>query len=148
MLYGRLEDEMLDELGQHMSQSDALGSEWDWVREQLRHGRSGHAAAPKRWLCHNSFGLLRRNVVANVLNMPVKTFSISMGERAFRQAKAEADRAGLSMSAWMTRAAREKIQRDAATAIAAADRETGHAWAEWTEANAGDFPPGAGKGAA
>lgn len=33
----RLEDEMLDELGQHMSQSDALGSEWGWVREQLRH---------------------------------------------------------------------------------------------------------------
>jgi hypothetical protein len=80
--------------------------------------------------------------------MPVKTFSISMGERAFRQAKSEADRAGLSMSAWMTRAAREKIQRDAATAIAEADRETGHAWAEWAEANAGDFPPGAGKGAA
>jgi hypothetical protein len=33
----RLEDETLDELGQHMSQSDALGQEWDWVREQLRH---------------------------------------------------------------------------------------------------------------
>jgi hypothetical protein len=82
------------------------------------------------------------------MSMAVKTFSISMGERAFRQAKAEADRAGLSMSAWMTRAAREKIQRDAAAAIAEADRETGHAWAEWAEANAGDFPPGAGKGAA
>ena len=47
--------------------------------------------------------------------MSVKTFSISMGERAYRQARAEADRAGLSMSAWMTRAAREKIQRDAAS---------------------------------
>lgn len=33
----RLEDETLDELGQHMSQPDALGQEWDWVREQLRH---------------------------------------------------------------------------------------------------------------
>jgi hypothetical protein len=52
------------------------------------------------------------------------------------------------MSAWMTRAAREKIQRDAAAVIAEADRETGHAWAEWAEANTGDFPPGAGKGAA
>jgi hypothetical protein len=82
------------------------------------------------------------------MNMAVKTLSISMGERAFRQARAEADRAGLSMSAWMTRAAREKIQRDAATAIAADDRETGHAWADWAEANTGDFPPGAGKGAA
>jgi hypothetical protein len=80
--------------------------------------------------------------------MSVKTFSISMGERAYRQARAEADRAGLSMSAWMTRAAREKIQRDAASAIAEADRLTGHDWAEWTEANASDFPPGAGKGAA
>ena len=49
--------------------------------------------------------------------MSVKTFSISMGERAYRQARAEADRAGLSMSAWMTRAAREKTQRDAASAI-------------------------------
>jgi MoxR-like ATPase len=33
----RLEDETLDEIGQHLSQSDALGSQWDWVREQLRH---------------------------------------------------------------------------------------------------------------
>ena len=48
----------------------------------------------------------------------------------------------------MTRAAREKIQRDAASAIAEADRLTGHDWAEWTEANVHDFPPGAGKGAA
>ncbi len=52
------------------------------------------------------------------------------------------------MSAWMTRAAREKIQRDAASAAAEADRRTGHDWAEWTEANAREFPPGAGKGAA
>ena len=50
--------------------------------------------------------------------MSVKTFSISMGERAYRQARAEAD------------------------------RRTGHDWADWTEANAGDFPPSAGKGAA
>ena len=81
--------------------------------------------------------------------MSVKTFSISMGERAYRQAKIEAERAGLSMSAWMTRAAREKVQRDAAGLIAETDRRTGHAWAEWADANAGDFPgPGAGKGAA
>ena len=73
--------------------------------------------------------------------MSVKTFSISMGERAYRQARAEADRAGLSMSAWMTRAAREKIQRDAASAAAEADRRTGHDWAEWTESNAREFPP-------
>jgi hypothetical protein len=80
--------------------------------------------------------------------MSVKTFSISMGERAYRQARAEADRAGLTMSAWMTRAAREKIQRDAASAIAEVDKVSGHDWADWTEANARDFPPGAGKGAA
>ena len=80
--------------------------------------------------------------------MPEKTFSISMGERAYRQAKTEADRTGLSMSAWMTRAAREKVQRDAAGPIVEADQRTGHAWAEWAEANAGDFPgPGAGQGA-
>ena len=95
-----------------------------------------------------AFGPISRNLIASFVNMSVKTFSISMGERAFRQAKAEADRAGLSMSAWMTRAAREKIQRDAASVIAEADRRTGHDWAEWTEANAGDFPPSAGKGAA
>jgi hypothetical protein len=72
--------------------------------------------------------------------MSVKTFSISMAERAYQQAREEAERAGVSMSAWMTRAAREKIQRDAAAPIAEADRRTGHAWADWTEANAGDFP--------
>ena len=83
------------------------------------------------------------------MSMAVKTFSISMGERAYRQARAEADRAGLTMSAWMTRAAREKIQRDAAARIAEADQRTGHAWADWAEANAGDFPargPGEGGG--
>lgn len=73
--------------------------------------------------------------------MPVRTFSISMGERAYRQAKIEAERAGLSMSAWMARAAREKVQRDAADAIAEVDRRSGHAWAQWAEANAGDFRP-------
>ncbi len=80
--------------------------------------------------------------------MSVRTFSISMGERAYRHAKIEAERAGLSMSAWMTRAAREKVQRDAAGPIAEADRLTGHAWAEWAESNTGDFPgPGGAKGA-
>lgn len=44
------------------------------------------------------------------------------------------------MSAWMARAAREKLQRDAAASIAEADRRTGEDWAEWSEANAGDFP--------
>ena len=72
--------------------------------------------------------------------MSVKTFSISMAERAYRQAREEAKRAGVSMSAWMTRAAREKLQRDAAASIAEADARTGHDWADWSEANAGDFP--------
>ena len=79
--------------------------------------------------------------------MSVKTFSISMAERAYQLAREEAERAGVSMSAWMTRAAREKIQRDAAASIAEADQRTGHAWADWAEANAGDFPPrGPGQG--
>ena len=81
--------------------------------------------------------------------MSVKSFSISMAERAYRQAREEAERAGVSMSAWMTRAALEKIQRDAAASIAEADQRTGHAWADWAEANAGDFPahgPGQGGG--
>ncbi len=72
--------------------------------------------------------------------MSVKTFSISMAERADRQARQEAARAGVSMSAWMTRAAREKIQRDAAAPIAEADQRTGQEWADWAEGNAGDFP--------
>jgi hypothetical protein len=80
------------------------------------------------------------DVTNNVATMSVKTFSISMAERAYQQARDEAERAGVSMSAWMTRAAREKIQRDAAAPIAEADRRTGQAWADWTEANAGDFP--------
>lgn len=44
------------------------------------------------------------------------------------------------MSAWMARAAREKLQRDAAAPIAEADRRTGEDWAEWSEANTSDFP--------
>lgn len=71
--------------------------------------------------------------------MPVKTFSISMDERAYRQVKAEADRTGVSVSAWMTRAAREKVQRDAAVPVAEADRRTAHAWVGWTEMNERDF---------
>ena len=72
--------------------------------------------------------------------MSVKTFSISMAEREYRQAREEAKRAGVSMSAWMTRAAREKLQRDAAASLAEADRRTGHDWADWAEAHDGDFP--------
>ena len=79
--------------------------------------------------------------------MSVKTFSISMAERAYRQARAEAARTGVSMSAWMARAAREKLQRDAAASIAEADRHAGHDWADWADAHAGDFPlPGAADG--
>jgi MoxR-like ATPase len=33
----RLEPETLDELGQILSQGDALGRQWEWVQEQLRH---------------------------------------------------------------------------------------------------------------
>ena len=81
--------------------------------------------------------------------MAVKTFSISMADRAYRQARAEADRAGITMSAWMATAAREKIQRDAATAVADADRSAGHAWADWAEASERDFDmPDTGQGAA
>lgn len=81
--------------------------------------------------------------------MAVKTFSISMDERTYRQAKAEADRAGLPMSAWMSRCAREKVQRDAAASVAEFDRGTDQAWMFWTEASEQDFSvPEAGKGAA
>lgn len=73
------------------------------------------------------------------MNVSVKIFSISMAERAYRQAREEARRAGVSLSAWMTRAAREKLQRDAAASIAEADRRTGPDWADWAEANSGDF---------
>ncbi len=53
------------------------------------------------------------------------------------------------MSAWMSRSAREKVQRDAAATVAELDRGTGHAWAAWAEAIEQDFGnPEAGKGAA
>jgi len=81
--------------------------------------------------------------------MAVKTFRISMDERTYRQAKAEADRAGLPMSAWMSRCAREKVQRDAAATVAEFDRGTDQAWVVWAEASERDFSiPEAGKGAA
>jgi hypothetical protein len=79
----------------------------------------------------------------------VKTISISMDERTYRQAKAAADQAGLAMSAWMSRSAREKVQRDAALTVAELDVGSGHAWVAWSEASERDFiPPEAGKGAA
>jgi len=79
----------------------------------------------------------------------VKTISISMDERTYRQAKAAADQAGLPMSAWMSRSAREKVQRDAAVSVAEIDADTGHAWVAWTEASEQDFSnPETGKGAA
>ena len=81
--------------------------------------------------------------------MAVKTISISMDERTYRQAKAAADRAGLPMSTWMSRSAREKVQRDAAVSVAELDVGSGQAWVAWTEASERDFPhPEAGKGAA
>lgn len=81
--------------------------------------------------------------------MAVKTISISMDERTYRQAKAAAERAGLPMSTWMSRSAREKVQRDAAVSVAELDAGTGHAWVAWTEASEQDFGyPEAGKGAA
>jgi hypothetical protein len=81
--------------------------------------------------------------------MAVRTFSISMDERTYRQAMAEAARAGLPISAWMSRCAREKVQRDAAASVAEFDRGTNHAWVTWTEASERDFSiPEAGKGAA
>lgn len=88
-------------------------------------------------------------LTSSVVAVAVKTFSISMDERAYRQAKTEADRAGVSMSAWMARAAREKIQRAAAVHVAETDRRTGDAWAQWTETSESDLdPPEAGRGAA
>ncbi len=81
--------------------------------------------------------------------MAVKTISISMDERTYRQAKAAAERAGMPMSTWMSRSAREKVQRDAAVAVAESDRGTGQAWASWAEATEQDFGnPEAGRGAA
>ena len=83
------------------------------------------------------------------MDMAVKTISISMDERTYRQAKAAAELAGLPMSAWMSRSAREKVQRDAAAVVAEFDRGTGHAWAAWAEASEQDFStPESGKGAA
>ncbi|HWF81521.1 MAG TPA: hypothetical protein VN695_13140 [Streptosporangiaceae bacterium] len=81
--------------------------------------------------------------------MAVKTISISMDERTYRQAKAAAAKAGLPMSAWMSRSAREKVQRDAAVSVAELDADTDQAWVAWTEASEQDFTnPDAGKGAA
>lgn len=81
--------------------------------------------------------------------MTVRTFSISMDERVYRQAKGAADRAGTSVSGWMSRAAREKLQRDAAAAVAEADRRTGGIWADWAEASEREFDlPDTGQGAA
>jgi hypothetical protein len=81
--------------------------------------------------------------------MAVKTFSISMDERTYLQVKAAAAQAGLPMSAWMSRSAREKVQRDAAATVAELDRCSGQAWVAWTEASERDFrTPEAGKGAA
>jgi len=71
--------------------------------------------------------------------MAVKTISISMDERTYRQAKAAADRAGLPMSTWMSRSAKEKVQRDAAATVAELDVGTGLAWAAWAEASERDF---------
>jgi hypothetical protein len=81
--------------------------------------------------------------------MAMKTFSISMDDRTYRQARAAADQAGMSMSAWMSRAATERVQRAAALAVAELDRASGNAWAGWTEASERDLTaPGEGKGAA
>ena len=88
-----------------------------------------------------------KDVVGNVINVAVRTISISMDERTYRQAKAAADRAGLPMSAWMSRSAKEKVQRDAAVTVAELDVGTGHAWVAWTEDSERDFPE-AEKGAA
>lgn len=72
-----------------------------------------------------------------------------MDERTHRQARAAAQHAGASVSAWIARAVREKIQRDAAAVVAEADRRGGHDWAEWTEANERDLGmPDTGQGAA
>lgn len=83
------------------------------------------------------------------MTMAVRTISISIDERTYRQAKAAADRAGLPMSAWLSRSATEKVQRDAAAAVAEFDRGTAHAWAAWAEDIEQDFrAPETGRGAA
>ncbi|HET9898581.1 MAG TPA: hypothetical protein VFQ44_26965 [Streptosporangiaceae bacterium] len=72
-----------------------------------------------------------------------------MDERTYRQAKAAAERAGLPMSTWMSKSAKEKVQRDAAVPVAQLDEGTGHAWVAWAEASERDFSnPEAEKGAA
>jgi hypothetical protein len=87
--------------------------------------------------------------VGNVIHVAVMTISISMDERTYRQAKAAAERAGLPMSTWMSKSAKEKVQRDAAVSVAELDAGTGQAWAAWTEASEQDFGnPEAEKGAA
>ena len=80
--------------------------------------------------------------------MRVKTLSISMDEGISRQASAEAARSGAgSLSAWIARAVREKLQRDGARAVAETDQRTGNAWAEWVDAAAPDQrSPEAGQG--
>jgi hypothetical protein len=85
--------------------------------------------------------------VGNVINVAVRTISISMDERTYRQAKAAADRAGLPMSVWVSRSAKEKVQRDAAVTVAELDVGSDHAWVAWTEDSERDFPE-AEKGAA
>ena len=78
-----------------------------------------------------------------------RTISISMDERTYRQAKAAAERAGLPMSTWMSKSAKEKVQRDAAVTVAQLDEGTDHAWVAWAEASERDFSnPEAEKGAA
>jgi hypothetical protein len=86
--------------------------------------------------------------IGNVIDVPVKTISISMDERTYRHAKEAAERAGLPMSTWMSKSAKEKVQRDAAVTVAELDVGSGDAWAAWTEASEQDFTPEAGKGAA
>ncbi len=79
------------------------------------------------------------------MDVAVKTISISMDERTYRQAKAAADRAGMPMSTWMSKSAKEKVQRDAAVTVAELDVGSGHAWAAWAEASERDFTPETGK---
>lgn len=53
------------------------------------------------------------------------------------------------MSAWLSRSAREKVQRDAAVPVAELDVGTGYAWVAWAEASEQDFSnPETEKGAA
>jgi hypothetical protein len=71
--------------------------------------------------------------------MRVKILSISMDEAISLQASAEAARSDAgSLSAWVARAVREKLQRDGARSVAETDQRTGNAWAEWVDAAARD----------